>query len=371
MKEVGARKSKKGQREIRVLMGLIDLFIETGRPVGSQTLQECGFETVSSATIRNYFARLEKEGFLTQGHSSGGRAPTEKAFRLYAEEKLQELKPLPRPLIKAPLKEIAIYLDNKAEELSKKAGGAIVISAPRFDHDFIRDMRLVSIDESRVLCALITDFGLVKTELLSIERPLDAHSLKTIESYFLWRLNSQDTQPPKLSEAEESVSLHLYHEIMVRYLVGYSHFVKLDLHKKGFSTLLSYPECSDPLSLAHILGLFEHEEALFALINESLKKEGISSFIGNDLNRFFPGSETASFIASPYLIHQRPVGAISLLGPIRMNYGKAFQLLQEASLEISEMLTKSLYTFKLNFREPSSKHCYLTESENKLLIENK
>ena len=371
MDELCYRYPKKAQKELRVLMGLIDLFIETGRPVGSQKLQECGFEHFSSATIRNYFTRLEKEGFVTQAHSSGGRTPTEKAFRFYAEEKIQNLKPLTHTVITPPLKEIGIYLDNKAEELSKKAGCAVVISAPRFDHDFIRDLRLVNIDQSRVLCALITDFGLVKTELLSIERPLESTSLTAIESYFLWRLNGHEKAPPKLSEEEESLSLHLYHEIMVRYLVGYSHFVKPDLHKKGFSTLLSYPECSDPLSLVHILGLFEHEEALFALINESLKKEGLSAFIGTDLNRFFSGSVSASFIASPYLIHQRPVGAISLLGPLRMNYSKVFHLLRETSLEISEVLTKSLYTFKLNFREPSSKNYYLTDSETKLLIENK
>lgn len=371
MNDAASKKSKKAQREERVLLGLVDLFIETGRPIGSQTLQECGFEDLSSATIRNYFAGLEEEGFLMQAHSSGGRTPTEKAFRLYASERLQQLKTPSSPTTTEPLKEIATFLDTKAEELSKKAGAAIVISSPRFDHDFIRDMRLVQIDEQRILCVLITDFGLVKTELLSIDKPLEENSLKNIENYFLWRLNSQDSLPPRLSSVEEELALRFYHEIMVRYLVGYSHFVKLDLHKKGFSSLLSYPECSDPLSLAHILGLFEHEEALLALINESLKKEKLSFFIGSDLDRFFPGCETASFIAAPYHIQQRPVGALALLGPLRFDYGKAFSLLSQAAKEVGEVLTKSLYTFKLNFREPNVKNCYLTESENKLLIENK
>lgn len=371
MKDHLPKKSKKAQREERVLIGLIDLFIETGRPIGSQTLQECGFEDLSSATIRNYFAGLEEAGYLAQGHSSGGRTPTEKAFRLYAAEKLQNLRQTSQNSSLEAIKEIASYLDNKAEELSKKAGGAVVISSPRFDHDFIRAIRLVEIDDRRILCALITDFGLVKTEILTFNHKLDNQSLKNIENYFLWRLNNQDTLPPKLSEKEEEASLSFYHEIMVRYLVSYSHFIKLDLHKKGFSSLLSYPECSDPLSLAHILGLFEHEEALLALISESLKKETTSFYIGSDLNRFFPGCETASFIVTPYMIQQRPVGAIALLGPLRMDYGKTFQILSTAAKEIGEVLTKSLYTFKLNFREPSMKNCYLTESENKLLIENK
>lgn len=368
MHEQNPKKSKKAQREWRVLIGLVDLYIQTGRPVGSQTLQDCGFNDLSSATIRNYFARLEEAGLLTQQHSSGGRLPTEKAFRLYAQEKADQVKNPKEASLDEPIKEIATFLDQTAEEISKKAGMASVISAPRFDHDFIRTIRLTAVDDKRVLCILITDFGLVKTELLSFDHTPE--SLAAIESYFQWRLRSQDNPPPRLSAEEEELAISLYHEIMVRYLVGYSHFVKLDLHKKGFSTLLSYPECSDPLALAHILGLFEQEEALLALINESMKKEGLSFFIGSDLNHFVPGEGAASFIACPYRINQRPVGALALLGPLRMDYARLFQLLNETAHKVGSRLTKSLYTFKLNFREPSSRGCYITESENKLLIEN-
>ena len=89
MKELIARKPPKDQRERLVLIGLIELYLETGKPVGSNNLRENGFESLSSATIRNYFSKLEEEGFLKQQHSSGGRIPTSLAYQLYAEAHLK------------------------------------------------------------------------------------------------------------------------------------------------------------------------------------------------------------------------------------------------------------------------------------------
>ena len=84
-KSLITRKLPKGDREQAVLLGLIELYLQHGKPVGSQTLQENGFDSLSTATIRNYFGKMESEGYLKQQHTSGGRIPTQKAFRLYAD----------------------------------------------------------------------------------------------------------------------------------------------------------------------------------------------------------------------------------------------------------------------------------------------
>ena len=83
-KPVSIKRMGKHDRERRVLLGLVDYYIQTGKPVGSNTLKEAGFGDLSSATIRNYFAHLEEEGYLLQSHSSGGRIPTHLAYRVYA-----------------------------------------------------------------------------------------------------------------------------------------------------------------------------------------------------------------------------------------------------------------------------------------------
>src|SRR5690606_1177444 len=79
------KKLPKADREHAVLLGLVELYLKLHKPIGSQTLQENGFESLSSATIRNYFSKMEEAGYLKQPHTSGGRVPTQKAFQLYAE----------------------------------------------------------------------------------------------------------------------------------------------------------------------------------------------------------------------------------------------------------------------------------------------
>jgi heat-inducible transcriptional repressor len=85
MKPLALKKPTKDERERLILFGLVDLYLQSGKPIGSNTLRENGFEALSSATIRNYFAKLEEEGLVKQQHSSGGRIPTATAYKIYAE----------------------------------------------------------------------------------------------------------------------------------------------------------------------------------------------------------------------------------------------------------------------------------------------
>lgn len=130
------KKLPKTDREQAVLMGLMELYLKTGKPIGSHTLQENGFESLSSATIRNYFGKMEEAGYLKQQHTSGGRIPTEKAFRMYADlhqqegtlEKAQE--EALEEVLKGNHREIATLLNRSADVLSELTKCAIFISAP-------------------------------------------------------------------------------------------------------------------------------------------------------------------------------------------------------------------------------------------------
>jgi len=192
-----AKKLGKHDRERKVLIGLIDYYITTGKPVGSNTLKEVGFADLSSATIRNYFAHLEDEGYLIQQHSSGGRIPTSKAFRLYAFDcvaQTSQKAPKERAfdsLQKAETRAITTLLQQAAEQLASLTHTAVFLSAPRFEQDFIIGIKLVAIDASRCLCVLITDFGEIRTETLYLDGKLGTLSSKWIESYFNWRLHGQ------------------------------------------------------------------------------------------------------------------------------------------------------------------------------------
>src|SRR5947207_2890936 len=146
LKPVTLKRVKKSERERYVLLGLVELYLKTGQPIGSNTLKDAGFHDLSSATIRNYFANLEEAGYLKQQHISGGRVPTPLAYKLYADENLgkgivneKEEKQLKE--LRQETREIAAYLQQAAERLSQLTGYAVFLSAPRFDHDFILDIK--------------------------------------------------------------------------------------------------------------------------------------------------------------------------------------------------------------------------------------
>lgn len=370
MKSVTIKTVGKHDRERRVLLGLIDYYIQTGKPVGSNTLKETGFEDLSSATIRNYFAHLEEQGYLSQSHSSGGRIPTDLAYRLYAhtyyDTPEQDIASHFDGLKKIDSREIALFLQESAEFLSKTSQCAVFMSAPRFDHDFVIDLKLMPLDSSRCLCVIMTDFGVVQTEILYLTTKLSSFAVKRIESYFRWRLTGLG-KPDHLEPEEEAISHSFYNELMLRYIVGYSNFVDEDIYRTGFSRLLTYPDFQDTGHLASGLSLFENIHSMRLLLKECKAVDKLKFWVGNDLAPYLSSQPNCSVMTIPYYINRKVVGGVGLLGPTRLPYRQLFNLLRQFSETISETLTRNLYKFKVSFRQPDQKQTYLKKEEHRLI----
>ncbi len=376
-KPLAQKKPAKDQREKLVLFGLIELFLQTGKPIGSNTLRENGFDALSSATIRNYFAKLEEEGLLKQQHSSGGRIPTPTAYKLYAashqdkplvnEKEKQDL----RDCLLKESREVAAYLQQAAEKVSAITNCAVFLSSPRFDQDFIIDIKLLALDHHRCLVALITDFGLVHTEILHSEKKLSNFTLKRLEAYFSWRMTGLDK--PSLDKEEEAIASRFYKEAMLRHIVSYTNFSSEDIYKTGFSKLLAYPDFNEASALANGLSLFENGSQLRSLLHECCQSNSLSCWIGDDLHSFAPAATACSVIAVPYKINQSTAGAIAILGPNRIPYRHLFGLLQITADLITESLTRSLYKHKITFRQPKPSHVEFKKGfqEQSLLLEDK
>lgn len=364
------KKKPKAEREKAVLLGLVDLYLKMGKPVGSNTLRDNGFQALSSATIRNYFAKLEKNGYLIQQHSSGGRIPTPDAYKLYAESVIDEdqVDEQDAKFLKAKLqeetREVAKHLQEATDLMSELTGCAAFLTFPRFDHDLIIDVKLVGIDHTRCLCVMVTDFGMIHTETLYSPKKLSNFSLKRIESYIHFKMTGRDK--PKLSKDEEKIASQFYREIVLRHIVGTSNFSSEDLYKTGFSKLLSYPEFRDAGSLSQGLSLFENTSYMRELLRDCTE---LKIWIGDDLT---DESMNCSMIAIPYYIHNAPVGAIALLGPTRIPYQKIFSLTRLFSSLLSESLTRSLYKYKITYRTPSMNAIGMQRAQAEcLLLEDK
>lgn len=372
MKSLTPKKPSKDQREKLILFGLIDLYLKTGKPIGSNTLRESGFETLSSATIRNYFTKLEEAGFLLQHHSSGGRIPSPLAFKTYAQEylsfpliSLQEKKEIQKLLLKET-REVVSYLHQATKTISELTGCAAFLSSPRFDQDFILHIKLLFIDETRLLCVMVTDFGMVHSELLHIDSQFPSSLIKKLEGYFNFRLTGIDK--PKISQEEEEIASELYKELLLRHIVSYTNFSTEDLCQAGFSKLLAYPDFNEAATLAGGLSLFENQAMLRELLQTTCKQQKLCCWIHNDLAAFSNEAAQCSILTVPYRIHQTVCGAIGILGPNRIPYRELFGKLEEIAENISLSLTKSLYKFKITYRSPTPAQAQLNKKEPALAV---
>ncbi len=360
MGKIGINKrGSRHQREREVLFGLIDLYLLDGKPIGSNTLKVSGFDHLSSATIRNYFAKLELEGYLIQHHASGGRVPTDKAFRLFAED-CQESPELSREddeilvsILSKETKEVSLYLQEAIEALCEMTDCAVVISAPRFDQDFVIDVKLLHLDERRALCVIMTDFSLVHTETIYLPKMRHPLSVEKIQEYFQFRLKGG--KRPKMTDEESKFAQSCYNEIILRHFVAYTNMEKEDLYRGGFSNLLKHSEFHDPTLLSQALALLEKKGTIQFMLDECFKADSLKFWIGEDLKGPIHEAISCSLVAVPYKLHTNVVGTIAILGPNRMNYGKIFGLLLRAAELISESLTNSMYKYKITYRQPETK----------------
>ncbi len=358
LKSLPSKKPSKNDREQAVLLGLVELYLKLGKPIGSQTLQDHGFESLSSATIRNYFSKMEAQGFLKQQHTSGGRIPTAQAFRLYANAfqdqgfiEQNQANAL-QDLLKKETQEIATILHKAAETFSEITQCAVFASSPRFDQDFIQDVKLVQLDPQKLLAVLITDFGLIRTETIYLDHPVEQEFLSICEKYFLWRM-SKGEKVLFGSEAETKTAQRIYNEVIVRHVVGYVNFPAEDIFRTGLSKLLNYAEFNDPTALASSLSLLEDSTHMRAMLRQCCQERKLTSWIGDELAPYIPAGAECAVIAIPYKINQTISGAIALLGPMRIPYRNLFGLIQLFSEQISDSLTKSVYKFKITYRQPT------------------
>lgn len=363
-----AKQSNKDRRQREVLLALVEFFIKTGQPVGSTTLKDIGFPELSSATIRNYFAHLEDEGYLQQQHTSAGRVPTDRAYRVYVDEMLKhrevasEYRIPPDKLPHEETREIAHYLQRAAELLSEVTQTAVFFSAPRFDHDFVVSVKLVRIGPQRLVCLLITEFGDIQTVVLNSDYKLSSFAVKRIEEYCQWRLNGLQ-KPDHLEPEEEALAQTFYNEAMLRYIVRYSHFIDEEIYRTGFSKLLLYPEFRDPQLLAHSLSLFENGHSMRLLLRECSSTNQLKYWIGEDLLIYSQQSPGCAVLAAPYSVNLTSVGAMGILGPMRMPYRDLFATLRRFSDEVSDVLTRSLYKFKIKYRQPEQQTLYVPKNQ--------
>jgi heat-inducible transcriptional repressor len=329
-------------RQRDLLARVVEEYIATGQPVGSRSLVERAGLSVSPSTVRNELAELEARGLLTHPHTSAGRMPTEQAYRLHADELLarQEKRVDAFPLDLSELRrEIDSALEATSEVLSRATRMLALVSAPQLQTTTVRHVEVVLLNPRTVTAVVITSTGGVAKRNVTFEQPVDAGLAKWGRDYLNERLAGLRLGTNAVRRALEEPSLSAAER---RFLAALAP-VFLDvmqpeqrLYLGGTVDLLEAAR-DDELDLyRHVLVTLERRAALLEVLGEAFDPLRAWGRVGGELDH--PALQEAALVGAAYGITNRALGAVGLLGPVRMDYDKAIRSVRGAAQELSRFV---------------------------------
>ncbi len=339
-----------GRRARKILQAVVSEYLSSGDPVGSRTLTRRHEIGLSPATVRNVMADLEELGLLEQRHTSAGRVPTETGLRFFIDSllKVRGLSPAEKEAIRArvtapPPDEV---LGNASRLLSEITQHAAVIIAPdpaqlRFGH-----IEFVPLKSGKLIGILVTSDGRIENKLLHLDLPVDELRLERIHNYLNGLLSGltldevRDRVVRELGEDKNRYDL----EVSTALRLGHAAFVDrrtTDVVVAGQSNLLDLEAATDRVRMDRmrdLLRALEDKQLLIQLLDRTKGAEGIQVFLGAETAH--AALADSSVVAMAYGAEERPIGALAVIGPLRMNYGKVISVVDFTADLVSQLLTE-------------------------------
>jgi heat-inducible transcriptional repressor len=329
-------------RQREILRSVVEEYVSSGQPVGSKTLVERSSLDVSSSTVRNEFAVLEERGLLTHPHTSAGRVPTEGAYRYYADELLESAEraapdfPLDLSTARA---EIESALQATTEMLSQVNRLLALVSGPPLRATTIRRVEVLLLQPQVVLVVVITSTGGVSKHLAQFEQPVDqglaawAHEYlnETVAGLQLGTtLLRRRFEDPALSASERRF-LDALRPALDDLLAS-----EQQLYVGGAAGLLEELRGEELASYQRVLELLDRRAEMLEVLGESLDPRRPFVRLGRELEGF--ALHNVALVGACYGLVHRSLGAVSLIGPVRMDYEKAITSVRAAATELSRFV---------------------------------
>lgn len=335
-------------RQGDVLREVVRQHIQTGEPVGSSAVSRGVRHGLSPASIRNVMAELEELGLLSQPHTSAGRVPTDRAYRVYVDQLMRK----PRvAALEAEAIERALagsrgapdeLFGEASRQLSRWSQQVALVLAPDLERVVVDHLEFVRLDPGRVMAIVVARSGVVHDRILAVSEPLAPIELERIGRYLSAEFGGQ-TLPEMRAALERSLGQEraVYDRFVAASLALGRRAVDLgqdgELFVEGASNLLNLPGFSDLDLLRALLRTLEEKRTLIELLGRLIESSGVQVVIGeenplSDLTR-------CSLVASTYRAGGRVLGTVGVVGPIRMPYGRAMALVDHLSRVLSRMLS--------------------------------
>ena len=336
------------ERKLKILKAVIQNYLETGEPVGSRTISKYTDLNLSSATIRNEMADLEELGYIFQPHTSAGRIPSDKGYRLYVDmlmqDKEQEVTEIKEQMLQKADK-MDQLLKQAAKVLANNTNYATMVSAPVSMKNRLKFIQLSQVDEEQLIAVIVLEGNIVKNQIIRVDQDLGSETLLKLNMLLNTTLNGMSIAQITLgliAKLKEQAGIHS--GVISDVLDAVGNVIQLDqdmeIYTSGATNIFRYPELSDKQSAQEIISAFEEKQQLSELVTQTLSSDtkGIQVYIGNETP--VQNMKDCSIVTATYELGEGMQGTIGIIGPKRMDYEHVMDTLKTLQTELDTIFHK-------------------------------
>jgi heat-inducible transcriptional repressor len=319
-----------------LLKALIESYIRDGQPVGSRALSRDSGLSLSSATIRNVMADLEDLGFVASPHTSAGRIPTDKGYRLFVDS-LLKLKPLQHEEveeIERRLREASngrALLQTVSQMLSSVSHMAGLVTLPNPHYIALSQIEFIGLSENRALAIMVMNNGEVENRVVQLDRRYSGEELRRAANYLNEAFAGRSLPDVRallvrqLQETRQHMNQLMQDAIQVAQKVfDAKPDEQVEYVIAGETNLMGFAELGNVDRLRRLFEAFNEKHDILRLLDSCLRAQGIQIFIGQESG--YRILDDISLVAAPYLIDNQVVGVLGIIGPTRMAYERVIPI---------------------------------------------
>ena len=338
-------------RKVTILKAIIKTYLETGEPVGSRTISKYTDLNLSSATIRNEMSDLEELGYIVQPHTSAGRIPSDKGYRFYVDQIMQEKEEEFTEIKELMLKRVdrvELLLKQMARILAQNTNYAALISAPQYHRNKLKFIQLSKVDDGKLLVVIVVEGNMIKNTMIPISQQLSDEGLLNLNILLNNALNGltiEEINLDVISKLKGDAGNHS--QVVDLVLNEVAEAIKageedLQIYTSGATNIFKYPELSDGDKASQLIDTLEHKEVLqefVAEVNSGTEEEaGIQVYIGDESP--VQSMKDCSVVTANYDLGGGLRGTIGIIGPKRMDYEKVLGTLRNLMNQLDTAFKK-------------------------------
>ncbi|MCF0135847.1 MAG: heat-inducible transcription repressor HrcA [Lachnospiraceae bacterium] len=338
------------ERKLQILQAIIMNYLETAEPVGSRTISRHFLTELSSATIRNEMSDLEEMGLIEQPHTSAGRVPSSKGYRLYVDELMhrQEMDQEQLVVVRDILRSRTMQLDSLLREigdlLATLTKYTAVVSMPQIKKVELKHIQLMPLDEKTAILVVVTDGNIVRNHMIPLQQPLQPQELYYISDVLNRELSGLSLSAMDLSLIQKiKKELRLEAGTMDSLLDAINDTLQyaddVDTYTAGATNILNFPEFSDIAKARSLMDFLNGKDQMKYLSGESSTEKSTGSGLQIRIGKENVPAQLhdCSIVTANYRYNDQNIGSISIVGPMRMDYDRVVSALENLMKDFPDL----------------------------------